>query len=232
MTDKTASLKRRIIVPLLAGIIGCAILASLGVWQLQRLAWKEAVLAEIDARIADDAVAIPAMPDRVADRLLPVRVSGATTGEEARVLVSVKGTGAGFRVISPFVTEDGRRILLDEGFIRTTEKDVPRPATEMTVIGNLHWPDEIDSFTPDPSPEDGLWFARDVDILSEWFQAEPILVIARTVSGTDARATPLPVTSEGIPNNHLGYAVQWFGLAIVWAGMTLFLLWRIRRRTI
>ena len=42
---------------------------------------------------------------------------------------------------------------------------------------------------------------------------------------------PLPVTTEGIPNNHLGYAVQWFGLALVWAGMTLFLLWRTARRT-
>lgn len=220
----------RIIWPLIAGVVGCAILVSLGVWQLNRLAWKEGVLAEIEARIGDAPVSLPETPDPEADRFLPVRVIGRTLGEEARVLVSVKGAGAGYRVISPFETEDGRTILVDEGFIRSSEETAARPAVGMTVAGNLHWPDEVDSFTPDPSPEEGLWFARDVAALAEWFGTEQVLVVARTVTGTDPRATPLPVTTEGIPNNHLGYAVQWFGLAAVWAGMTAFLLWRIRRR--
>ena len=66
--------------------------------------------------------------------------------------------------------------------------------------------------------------------MAEVLGTEPVLVIAREVSVNDPPATPLPVTTEGIPNNHLGYAVQWFGLALVWAGMTLFLLWRTARR--
>ena len=87
----------------------------------------------------------------------------------------------------------------------------------------------MDSFTPEPDFEGGLIFARDVPAMANALGTEPVLVIARTLSGTDRSVTPLPVTSEGIPNNHLGYAIQWFGLAIVWAGMTAFFLWRMRR---
>ena len=211
---------------------GLAILLSLGVWQVQRLQWKEAVLADIDARIAAEPVALPEVPDVEADRYLPVRVTGTTTGEEINVLVSTRSDGAGYRVISAFETGDGRRIMVDEGFIRTTEKDVERPPTEMTVRGNLHWPVEVDGFTPEPDLAENIWFARDVPAMAEALQTEEVLVIARVVTGTDARATPLPVDTSGIPNDHLQYAVTWFGLAAVWAGMTLFLLWRIRQRKV
>ncbi|MDD9976262.1 MAG: SURF1 family protein [Boseongicola sp.] len=219
----------RIALPLIFGLAGTLVLVSLGGWQLQRLAWKEGILADIESRIGAEAITLPEQPDPLSDRYLPVRVSGRTTGEDLLALVSVKQVGPGYRVLSAFETVDGRRILVDEGFIRETEKNTGRPPVEMTVVGNLHWPDEVDGFTPDPDLANGLVFARDVPLLAEALGTEPVLVIARTVSGTDARATPLPVTSEGIPNNHLGYAVQWFGLAVVWAGMTAFFLWRMRR---
>ncbi|QMU58314.1 MAG: SURF1 family protein [Boseongicola sp.] len=219
---------RRLILPLIFGIVGTLVLASFGVWQVQRLAWKEAVLAEIDARIVAAPVAVPDAPNPVADKYLPVVVSGRTTGEALEVLVSVKQVGAGYRVISVFETVAGRRLLLDEGFVPVAAR-AALPVVEMEVVGNLHWPDEVDSFTPEPDLSDNLIFARDVPFMAEVLKTEPVLVIARSVSGTDRAVTPLPVTSEGIPNNHLGYAVQWFGLAIVWAGMTAFFLWRMRR---
>jgi surfeit locus 1 family protein len=100
----------------------------------------------------------------------------------------------------------------------------------VTVTGNLHWPDEVDRWTPEPDLSEGLFFARDVPAMAAALGTEPVLVIARAVEGTAPRAQPLPVTAEGIPNDHLGYAIQWFGLAAVWAGMTVWLLWRIRRR--
>ncbi|MDJ1015261.1 MAG: SURF1 family protein [Paracoccaceae bacterium] len=221
---------RRFLLPLIFGIAGTGVLISLGVWQLQRLAWKEAILAEIDARIVAAPVALPERPVVDADRYLPVRIEGRTVGEELNVLVSTKASGAGYRVISAFETDHGRRIMVDEGYIWTTEKNAGRPATAMTVTGNLHWPEEVDRFTPEPDLAAGIWFARDVPRMAEALGAEPVLVIARTVSGTDPRATPLPVDSSGIPNDHLGYAIQWFGLATVWAGMTAFFLWRMRRR--
>ena len=105
----------------------------------------------------------------------------------------------------------------------------PAPEGVITVTGNLHWPDEVDGFTPDPDTLRNQWFARDVDAMANHLDTEPTLVILREMSVSDAPVTPLPVTSDGIPNNHLGYAIQWFGLALVWLGMTAFLAWRIRR---
>jgi surfeit locus 1 family protein len=222
---------RRIIFPLLLGVLGTAVLISLGVWQLQRLAWKEGILAEIDARMAAAPVALPADPDPERDRFLPVIATGTITDDETRVLVSVKGAGAGYRIISAFETEGGRRILLDRGFVRDADKDAPRPPVpDVTVTGNLHWPDEVDRFTPAADTARNIRFARDVPAMAAALGTEPVMIILRDTSEPAPAVAPLPLDSAGIPNDHLGYAIQWFGLAAVWAGMTGWLLWRITRR--
>ena len=219
----------RFLVPLLFGVVGFVVLVSLGSWQLDRLAWKTLLLKEIDARIGAEPVGLPQAFDVDADRFKPVEVSGRTLGAELVALTSVQGVGPGYRVISAFETDGGRRIMVDEGFVPSDARDAERPGVEMAVVGNLHWPREVDSFTPEPDLGTGLVFARDVEVMAAALETEPVLVVAREVSGTTPRATPLPVTTAGIPNNHLGYAVQWYGLAIVWAGMTAFFLWRMRR---
>lgn len=58
------------------------------------------------------------------------------------------------------------------------------------------------------------------------------MVVIRTAEGAAQGIEPRPVDTSGIVNDHLEYAITWFSLAGVWAGMTLYLLWRIRRRTI
>ena len=221
---------RRMIFPLLLGIAGTALLISLGLWQLERLAWKVGVIAEIEGRIGAAPVAIPADPAPDRDRYLPVTARGDFTGNDLHVLVSTRDQGAGHRIISAFVLEDGRRVMVDEGYVRRGGELHPGPAEGVTVTGNLHWPDEVDRWTPEPDMSEGLFFARDVPAMARALDTEPVLIVARPVDGTAPRAQALPVTTEGIPNDHLGYAIQWFGLAAVWAGMTVWLLWRIRRR--
>ncbi len=216
---------RRILFLLIFGFAGLAILLSLGFWQVQRLAWKQGVLAEIEDRISADPVGLPGSVSAEGDRYLPVRVSGEMEPGEIHVLVSVKQVGAGYRIIQSFSTED-RTILVDRGFVPTTAKQSERLTGQMTVTGNLHWPDEIDSYTPEPDIDDNIWFARDVPNLAAALGAEPILLIARTQ--TDPGITPLPVDAAGIPNDHLQYAITWFGLALVWAAMTGYFLWRNR----
>lgn len=213
--------------PLIFGLVGTAILVSLGNWQVRRLHEKEAFLAEIDARIDDSPVALPTKPDPVNDRFLPVTATGTITKDELHVLVSVKKVGPGYRIISAFETK-GRRILLDRGFIFTPHKDAKRPSVEATISGNLHWPDEIDSYTPDNDLVKNIWFSRDVETMAKALKTEPILMIARTTSEIDPPVTPLPVDSAGIPNDHLQYVVTWYGLAAVWVIMTLYYMWRQR----
>lgn len=220
---------RRMILPLLFGLVGCAILIGLGTWQLQRLAWKNAVLAQISARLTDAPVPLPEAPDPVADKYLPVSISGRFSGPEIDVLASRKEVGAGYRVIAAFQTDEGRMILVDRGFLPEDQRARPRTATTARIVGTLHWPQETDGFTPPPDAAREIWFARDVPAMAAKLQTEPVLVVAREATGDGI--TPLPVDTQGIPNNHLNYAVTWFSLAAVWAGMTLLLLWRIRRRT-
>ncbi len=223
---------RRMIIPLLFGLFGAGILISLGVWQVQRMQWKEGILADITARIAADPVPLPPAPDPTyADhRYLPVPGSGRFTGKTLSVLVSRKEIGAGVRIIATFQTDDGRRVLVDRGFLRDADKNRALTVTDATITGNLHWPQETDSFTPPPDLKTGLWYARDVTAMAQALDTEPTFIVARASTGDEIEA--MPVDTSGIPNDHWGYAVQWFSLAAVWLGMTAYLLWRIRQRTV
>ncbi|MBK4216602.1 SURF1 family protein [Paracoccus caeni] len=220
---------RRYIFPLILGIVGCAILIQLGLWQLRRMDWKEGMLAEIQARIDAPAVPLPAHTDP-SMKYMPVSVGGTTTGKEIDVLSGTKEQGGGYQVVSGFVTDDGRTILLDRGFIPQEMRHVERPPVRLQVTGNLHWPDEKSSSTPDPNLDENIWFARDVAAMAKVLDTEPILVVASFVQGDVQGVEPIPVAIEGIPNNHLSYAVQWFLIAATWAGMTVALIWRIRQR--
>lgn len=208
------------------GLAGCGVLVWLGTWQIQRLGWKQEFLTEIDNRISAEPIALPVAPDQDADKYLPVEVAGTVSDDELHVLVSVKHVGPGYRIIAPFQTEDGRLILLDRGFVPSEDKNAARLTGPMTVIGNLHWPDEIDSYTPEPDEAANTWFARDVPRMAAALGTEPVLLIAR--SHTDPNITPLPVDSVGVPNDHLQYAITWFSLALIWAAMTTYFLWRTR----
>lgn len=218
----------RLLFILIFGGTGIAILVSLGTWQMERLAWKEAILSEIETTIAADPVELPASPDPETDKYLPVRASGQIGDRALRVLVSQKQIGAGYRVISALDTGD-RRILLDRGFIRVSQ-DIPGPPEgAVTIAGNLHWPDDRNDSTPENDVADNTWFARDLEQMAQELGTEPLLVVARETSFSDAPVTPLPVDTAGIPNDHLEYAMTWFSLAAIWAAMTGYFLWRTRK---
>lgn len=220
---------RRYLFPLILGVLGCAILVSLGVWQLHRLAWKESMLADIQRSIEGAPVPLPAAVDP-SMKYLPVTVSGTTMGQEIDVLSGTRESGGGYQIVSALVTDDGRRILLDRGFVDQDHKRDPRPPVRLDVVGNLHWPQEKGSATPAPNLDQNIWFARDVPAMAKALGTEPVLVVAAEVRGDAQGVEPIPVAIEGIPNNHLSYAVQWFMIAAVWAGMTVALIWRIRQR--
>ena len=216
----------RLMFILVIGLGGAAVLAALGVWQLQRLEWKQGILAGIEARTAAEPAPIPPAPSRGTDRYLPVTASGAFVGPEIHRLDQVRGIGPGYRVIQAFRT-GGRLVLVDRGFVPEAAKDAPRPPGPARITGNLDWPNERDWFTPERDIGRNIWFERDVDALAETLGTEAVLVVLSGISGDDGRILPRPVTTVGIPNNHLQYAVTWFGLAAVWIAMTVF--WARRR---
>lgn len=221
---------RRILFPLILGGVGVAILLSLGFWQLRRLEWKQAMLAEISAEIGGAPQPLPEPGANEALKYAPVAVVGQTTGQELLVLTGMDNVGAGYEVIAAFETADGRRILIDLGFIPEPLRRTPRAPVALSVTGNLHWPDEADKYTPAPDLAAGVWFARDLPAMAAHLGTEPLLVVAAQVQGEAQGITPVPITISGIRNEHLNYAITWFLLAAVWSGMTVFLLWRIRHK--
>ncbi|WP_368187076.1 SURF1 family protein [Aestuariibius sp. HNIBRBA575] len=214
---------RKLIFPILLGLSGCAVLMSLGFWQVDRLGQKQAYLAEIEARIIDAPVALPDDTDESRDKYLPVTVTGQITDEHVYMLAPVRGTSPGYRVVSVMLVE-GRRLLVDRGFITADLRGNLADAGQVTYRGNLHWPQEADKWTP---AQDGdLIFARNVGPLAAALNAENVMIVVADHGGTDPQLTPMPVGTSGISNDHKEYAITWFMLAAVWALMTGYLIFR------
>ena len=150
-------------------------------------------------------------------------------GEGAvHVLSSSPETGPGYRVIAPFTTVDGRRILIDRGIVPEGRKNAELPLEHGMLVGNLLWMQEEPAFAPDMAKN--IWFSRPPAELGEALGTEPVLLV---LSQTTLSNGPFPVAvGHNIPNSHLGYAVTWYGFALVWLGMTLYLLMRIKRKTV
>lgn len=217
---------RRFLFPLVFGLAGCAVLIALGLWQLRRLEWKDALIAEIATRMAAAPGPLPQEADPEEDRFRPVVFEGSIAGLPLTVLVSAPVIGPAFRVIAPVRTTDERRVLVDLGVV-PAEAPIPHlPETVLRIEGHLHWPQERDFFTPDP--EGDLWFVRDVDSMSATVGTERLMVVADAVA-PELPVTPWPLEIAGISNDHLEYAITWFGLAVAWAGMAVLMVVRRRR---
>lgn len=238
----------RMILPLLFGVAGVAVLLWLGFWQVDRLAWKEGRLAEISEKMA-------AAPDPLIDHfksLEPldvknytrVKFEGVLTEKEAHVLTSIKysgpgsQSGPGFRILKEVVW-NGKNFFLDLGFVPEDQKEAARFVGPVRVVGNILYPDDYDAaFTPDPDLEKNIWFARYLPQMAQELGVMPFMVVVERAEVMKDGAwvvfddvTPLPV-SVNIPNDHREYAITWFSLALVWFGMTCYLLWRIRQKTV
>jgi surfeit locus 1 family protein len=220
---------RRILFPLILGLAGCGTLIGLGLWQVDRLAWKNEVLAEIERRLASPPTALSLFVNENQDEYRPISLIGRPTGEELHVLVSGTEAGTGYRVISKFETEIGA-ILLDQGLLALDNKDATPLVTRMNITGTLLWPDDQNSNTPAPDLEANIWFARNIETMSAALGTRPFMIVANRTTPPDPRLTALPVNTASIKNDHFEYAVTWFLLAIVWAGMSFYLILRVLRK--
>jgi surfeit locus 1 family protein len=217
-----------------ATVVGCAILVSLGVWQLKRLAWKEALIAAVETRVGAAPVEIPTRADWA--RLDPaeyeyrhVRVSGVyDLGRQVlvfRALSSPRGRwgGPGYLVMTPLELGDGAWVLVNRGFVPEDRKSEASagPTGTVSVTGLMRATEGRTWFTPVDDPARGQWFTRDVDGIAQALKLEghaPFSIDAD--AGADPNA--LPEGGETIlefPNSHLSYAMTWFGTALALVGV-------------
>jgi surfeit locus 1 family protein len=226
-----------------ATAIALAVLIGLGVWQLQRLKWKEGLLAHI--------AALQGAPARPIEPVLDALAQGRNV-DFTRVKVTCPGLGAapflelyglkdgeaGARLISacPVATSRYRSILVDRGFVAsdvTARPPVdPAAAGPVEMVGVLRSPDRATFVTPKNPSGPGRWFSRDVPAMARALGApapSPVFLFAETASSPGFPALkPAPLPAE-IPNRHLDYALTWFGLAAALAGVYAAVLLRRRK---
>lgn len=212
---------RRLLLPVLFAVPVLAVLLALGTWQLGRLAWKEALLADL-AR-AQAGPAVPLGPDTPVHS--KVVLSGRFDhGQEALLGAEVRGNRMGAHLVVPLRQPNGVTILVDRGWV-PVERDRPinRPEGEVTLEGHLRDPDQSGWFTPAPDLAARRFFAFDTRQLCAALVAGPCearAVVA--LAGADERADALPAASRSLPrpnNNHLGYVITWYGLAVSLVGV-------------
>jgi surfeit locus 1 family protein len=211
--------------------IALAILVGLGVWQLQRLKWKEGLLAHIAALQSAKAVDVGPALDRLAHGAdvdftrVTATCPGLSTAPYLE-LYSVREGGAGARLISACEVASAkyRTVLVDRGFIADTTRDRPKvdaaARAPTTVTGVLRQPDRGNVFMPKNSPS--RWFTRDAAAMARTLNAPapaPVYLFAETSTNPELPAlVPAPLPTE-IPNRHLEYALTWFGLAAALLGV-------------
>ena len=235
---------RRLVGPTIATAIGLVILISLGVWQLHRLAWKEALLAQIGARVYAQPQALP--PEPAWASLSPtdyeyrhVKASGVFENDkEAFVFDSggASGTvdeGPGYFVLTPLRLADGSHVIVDRGFVPMGMKDPAMRASgqisgETEVVGLMRSPEDRNWFTPPDEPNKDEWFTRDPEGIAKHFK---LTRPAPFTIDADRIKAPLGFPAGGatalnIPNNHFSYAITWFGLAGGLLGVFIAFGWR------
>jgi surfeit locus 1 family protein len=228
--------KRSLAAPAIATLIGLAILIGLGVWQLKRLAWKEALIAAVEARANAPAVDLPPPGDWMgldpaSYEYRHVRASGvydlAHQALVFRSLANPRGSysGPGYLVMTPMKLASGESVLVNRGFVpeeRKSSADAGPPG-EVEVTGLMRASEGRSWFTPSDDPARGQWFTRDIEGLAKALGLGPHAPFSIDADA-GAASGELPQGGETIlafPNNHLAYAMTWFGTALALAGVSI-----------
>jgi len=198
-------------------LAGIALTVALGIWQVQRLAWKQGLLAEIDR--AEAAPAIPLPPDPVP--FAKVRAEGRFDGAHAVYYGAlVRGGRPGARLLVPLLRDGAAPVLVDRGFVPLPwDGDPATAAASGAVEAYVRPPDTAGWFTPADDPAARRFYTLDPAAIGRAIGvpglAPYVLVALGSPGGVPEPAQALPRP----PNNHLGYAVTWFGLAAALAGV-------------
>jgi surfeit locus 1 family protein len=232
----SGSLRQGVLVPSVAAAMALAVLVSLGLWQLDRKAWKDGLIATLEERLSAAPVALPppaAWPRLTAaqDEFLRVALTADLLNDREALVYTGGSTlreatgGPGYWVFTPARLAGGGLVMVNRGFV-PDGKQAPeaRPGGQLSgpvnMVGVLRWPEQPGLFTPTGDPARNIWFARDSTAMAaaKGIGAAPFYVELESPEPPGG----LPHAGRlqpNLPNNHLGYALTWLGLAAVLVGV-------------
>ncbi len=211
---------------------------TLGVWQMERRAWKGDILD----RLATNQAATPLTLDELlrGDPLRHeygrVKIAGTFEhGKEFHLAARSLKNKVGLQVVTPLKTEDGQVVLFDRGWIPSEKKEPSKRAEAQSagrveLTGIVRRSQTKGRFVPDNAPDKNVWFQVDVPLMRQLAGAPPDARLDRFFLDADAMPTPggAPVggqTRLDIPNDHMQYALTWFLIALALAGVYLAYHW-------
>lgn len=236
---------RGVLEPTIFAIVGLAFLIGLGIWQLDRKVWKENLIAALTARLERAPEDLP--PRETWASLNPASEEFRRVGFPAEFLPGqealVYSAGSAFRpdvkgpgyfVFAPARLAGGSIVVVDRGFVPIDHKD---PATRtqgagrgsVDIVGILRWPETRGLFTPAADAKDNVWYLRDIAAMAaakHWTNVAPFYVEQESPLPPGGLPKPGKMVAN-LPDNHLQYAITWFGLAL--ALTSIYLVWLIRR---
>ena len=230
----------RLILIGLVGLGAAAGFAALGLWQVQRLAWKHALIERVEARVHAAPVQAPGPGGWTGDaseEYRKVSASGRFRHEAETLVQAVTELGGGFWVLTPLVTEAGFTVLVNRGFVPPERRDPHARAAgqasgAVSVTGLVRLSEPGGGFLRDNDPAAGRWYSRDVGAIARAHGLGPVAPYF-----IDADATPNPggfpvggLTVLRFSDNHLVYALTWFALALMAMAASVFVLRAERRR--
>ena len=217
-------------------LVALAILLALGTWQVERLHWKQGIIDTIEARLGAAPMPIAAIARVAAETgdvdYRPAVAAGRFLNAEERFFLSTHEGQAGWNVYVPMVLDEGQGILfVNRGFVPYERKDPAtrregqgEGSTEVRGLARNERPSQSGWFVPENDPGKNVFFWADLDDLSAGLDPAdrqrvlPFLLDA----GPGAAPGGWPVggtTIVDVPNNHLQYAITWYGLALTLAVM-------------
>ncbi len=227
-------------------VLTFAALVSLGTWQVHRLRWKEGLIARVDARLRAAPAPAPGPADwpnvtAATDEYRRVAVRGTFLNDRETFVQALTALGAGSWVLTPLRTRQGAVVLVNRGFVPPERRDpATRPAGqvagETAVTGLLRVTEPGGTLLQSNDPGTDTWVSRDVAAIARARGLDG--PVAPYFVDADAAAVPggFPVgglTVVRFPNNHLSYALTWYGLAALLLGGAVRVGragWRARRR--
>lgn len=219
---------RRFLLPFAIVLPVLGILVYLGTWQAQRLVWKNAIIAEIAAAEAGPARPLAATPREFEKVAVTGRLDHA---REVLLGLEVRGPTLGAHLVTPLLREGVPAVLVDRGWVPMESRaPIARPEGPVTIEGFIRAPDIRNRFSAQDDTAGRRFFTFDPTAIGAAIGVDvaPFGVVALGGPGGAAGGLPDPARTLPRPrNNHLGYAITWYGLAFALVGV--FAAW-LRRR--